>query len=127
MACGGLRSAGLADAAEIKRMFVASGARGRGLGRRLLGELEAIARADGRRADPPAHHRHAPRGDARSTRSEGYAVRSSQPMDGGRTDFWLEKACCSVCRSMPEQLCTVDEGVELCYETFGDPPTRRCC
>ena len=36
-----------AEWAEIKRLFVTEGARGRGVGRALLAELEAIARAAG--------------------------------------------------------------------------------
>lgn len=45
LGCGALvRSDGWA---EIKRMFVESGARGRGIGRRLLRELEAIAMQSG--------------------------------------------------------------------------------
>ena len=44
--CGAIRR--ISDAAaEIKRMYVVPGARGRGIGRRLLGELEAWARAAG--------------------------------------------------------------------------------
>ena len=44
--CGGLRL--LADGVgEIKRVFVAPGARGQGLGRRLMLELETLARAEG--------------------------------------------------------------------------------
>jgi GNAT superfamily N-acetyltransferase len=88
VACGGLRPL-TADAAEIKRMFVAPGARGRGLGRRLLGELEAIAHGDGRRrirlvtTDALA--------EARALyRSAGYAVASADEQDG-HTDYWLEK------------------------------------
>ncbi len=40
--CGALKF-GSADATEIKRMWIAAGARGLGVGRRLLGELEAEA------------------------------------------------------------------------------------
>ena len=44
--CGGLRL--LADGvAEVKRVFVAPSARGRGLGRRLMLELEELAQAEG--------------------------------------------------------------------------------
>jgi DNA-binding MarR family transcriptional regulator/GNAT superfamily N-acetyltransferase len=43
--CGALRLR--ADAAELKRMWVAPSARGLGLGRRLLGELEQLARERG--------------------------------------------------------------------------------
>lgn len=47
--CGGLRFHGNAPA-EIKRMWVAPSARGLGIGRRLLAELEARAAAGGSRA-----------------------------------------------------------------------------
>ena len=88
VACGGLRPL-TADAAEIKRMFVASGARGRGLGRRLLGELEAIARADGRRRIRLVTTEAL--AEARALyRSAGYAVASAHEEDG-HTDYWLEK------------------------------------
>lgn len=44
--CGALRSLGPATA-EVKRMWIAPACRGRGLGRRLLGRLEAEARDAG--------------------------------------------------------------------------------
>ena len=44
--CGALRFGG-GDATEIKRMWLAEGVRGMGLGRRLLGELERHARERG--------------------------------------------------------------------------------
>lgn len=43
VACGSIRRLD-ADTAEIKRMYVAPGARGRGVGRRILAALEAEAR-----------------------------------------------------------------------------------
>lgn len=43
VACGGIKRLG-PRLGEIKRMFVAPSARGRGVGRRLLSELEAVAR-----------------------------------------------------------------------------------
>ena len=48
VACGGLRPSE-PGTCEIARMFVAARARRRGHARRLLGELEAIARAQGDR------------------------------------------------------------------------------
>ncbi|MBV8750428.1 MAG: GNAT family N-acetyltransferase, partial [Candidatus Eremiobacteraeota bacterium] len=48
VACGGLRTHG--TTAELKRMWVAPSARGRGLGRALLAELERLARDGGARA-----------------------------------------------------------------------------
>lgn len=44
--CGALKAGG-PGITEIKRMWVSAGARGRGVGRRLLAELEARAVADG--------------------------------------------------------------------------------
>jgi GNAT superfamily N-acetyltransferase len=59
--CGGVK--GLTDgAAEIKRMYVVPGARGRGVARTLLGALEAAARELGYavvRLDTGPHQRHA--------------------------------------------------------------------
>ncbi len=46
MAGGGLRPLG-DGIAEVKRMYVVPDRRGEGLARRLLGELEALARAAG--------------------------------------------------------------------------------
>jgi ribosomal protein S18 acetylase RimI-like enzyme len=46
VACGAYRSMG-PDVAEIKRMYVEPQYRGRGLGRRILDDLEARARRDG--------------------------------------------------------------------------------
>jgi GNAT superfamily N-acetyltransferase len=46
--CGAVRHSG-DGAAEIRRMWVAARARGLGIGRRMLGELEAWARASGAR------------------------------------------------------------------------------
>jgi GNAT superfamily N-acetyltransferase len=81
--CGGLRGN------EIKRMFVSARARGRGHGRRLLGELEALAARAGHRrirlltteALVEARALYA---------SAGYAESSRFTIEG-RTDFWLEK------------------------------------
>jgi GNAT superfamily N-acetyltransferase len=84
VACGGLRGD------EIKRMFVTASARGRGHGRRLLGELEAIAERAGQRrirlltteALVEARALYA---------SAGYAE-ASRFRNDDRTDYWLEKA-----------------------------------
>jgi GNAT superfamily N-acetyltransferase len=89
VACAGLRELE-PGVAEIKRMFVTARARGRGHARRLLAELERIARDAGQRwmrlftTDmlPEAMKLYA---------SEGYTIRSSHPLEG-RTEFWLEKA-----------------------------------
>ena len=86
--CGGLRT--LAPGlGEIKRMFVRADARRRGHGRRLLAELEGLARAAGHR-----------RVRVLTTdvltealelyRSAGYTVAETHPHDG-RSDYWLEK------------------------------------
>jgi GNAT superfamily N-acetyltransferase len=88
VACGGLRALE-PGIAEIKRMFVTARARGRGHGRRLLGELEAIAAQAGHRrirlltteALVEARELYA---------SAGYAVTTQFPIED-RTDFWLEK------------------------------------
>ncbi len=48
VACGGLKRLD-AETAEIKRMYVAGGRRGRGVGRRLLAELESECRRLGYR------------------------------------------------------------------------------
>jgi GNAT superfamily N-acetyltransferase len=88
VACGGLRELE-PGIAEIKRMFVTARARGRGHGRRLLGELEAIAAQAGHRrirlltteALVEARELYA---------SAGYAVTTQFRIED-RTDFWLEK------------------------------------
>lgn len=47
--CGGIRRLDVSEpsVAEVKRMWIDPAARGRGLARRLLGELETVARAMG--------------------------------------------------------------------------------
>jgi GNAT superfamily N-acetyltransferase len=87
--CGGLRTLA-PGVGEIKRMFVRADARGRGHGRRLLDELEALARAAGHR-----------RVRLLTTevlsealelyRSAGYDVASTYRHEDGRRDFWLQK------------------------------------
>jgi GNAT superfamily N-acetyltransferase len=86
--CGGLRMVA-PEVGEIKRMYVRAHARGRGHGRRLLGELEAIAGAAGLRrirlltTEVLAEA-------IELYRSVGYEVASEFELDG-RRDFWLER------------------------------------
>ena len=88
-ACAGLRELE-PGVAEIKRMFVTPRARGRGHARRLLAELEAIARDAGQREMRLFTTDMLPEAMALYA-SEGYTVRSEHPMEA-RTEFWLEKA-----------------------------------
>jgi GNAT superfamily N-acetyltransferase len=90
VACAGLRPLD-GDAGEIKRMFVAERARGRGLARRLLAELEAIARAAGQRRIRLLTT--SVLTEARALyAAQGYEVVESFAMkDPDRTDYWLEK------------------------------------
>jgi GNAT superfamily N-acetyltransferase len=82
--CGGLRGD------EIKRMFVTAGARGRGHGRRLLRELEALAAQAGHRRIRLLTTEVLV--EARALyESAGYAEASRFRIDD-RTDYWLEKA-----------------------------------
>jgi GNAT superfamily N-acetyltransferase len=87
--CGGLRTVA-PGVGEIKRMYVRAHARGRGHGRRLLGELEAIAGAAGLRqirlltTEVLAEA-------IELYRSVGYEVASEFDLDG-RRDFWLERS-----------------------------------
>lgn len=89
VACGGLRT--LAPGiGEIKRMFVTATARGSGLGRRLLRELEARAVAAGHThvrllttpmlAEACALYA-----------AEGYAEIERAGSGGGPVEIWLEK------------------------------------
>lgn len=81
--CGGLRGD------EIKRMFVTARARGRGHGRRLLAELEAIAAQAGHRRIRLLTTE--PLVEARALyEATGYAETSRFRIEG-RTDYWLEK------------------------------------
>ena len=89
VACAGLRELE-PGVAEIKRMFVKPRARGRGLARRMLAELEGIAREAGQREVRLFTTDMLPEAMALYA-SEGYTVRSEHPMDV-RTEFWLEKA-----------------------------------
>jgi len=88
LACGGLRTLA-PGVGEIKRMFVRPRARGRGLGRRLLAELEAIARAAGL-AEVRLYTTEV-LAEARALYdSAGYELASTHEEDG-RRDFWLQK------------------------------------
>jgi GNAT superfamily N-acetyltransferase len=88
VACGGLRPVP-PDGGEIKRMFVAAPARGRGHGRRLLAELEEIARAAGQQRIHLLTT--SVLEEARALyASAGYAIAQHEQIDG-RTDYWLEK------------------------------------
>jgi GNAT superfamily N-acetyltransferase len=90
VACAGLRALD-GDTGEIKRMFVAEAARGRGHARRLLAELEAIARAAGQRRILLLTTTVLTEARALYA-AEGYEVVEAFPMkDPDRTDYWLEK------------------------------------
>jgi GNAT superfamily N-acetyltransferase len=91
VACGGLRPLP-PDGGEIKRMFVAQAARGRGHARRLLAELEAIARDAGQRRIRLLTT--SVLTEARALyRAQGYEIVETFAMrDPDRTDYWLEKA-----------------------------------
>jgi GNAT superfamily N-acetyltransferase len=101
VACGGLRPA-QDGAAELKRMFVTARARNRGHGRRLLAELEALARQGGHRrarllTTTEGGHRRArlltttALHEARCLyASAGYRVAAEREV-GDRRDLWLEK------------------------------------
>jgi GNAT superfamily N-acetyltransferase len=89
VACAGLREL-VPGVAEIKRMFVTPRARGRGHARRLLADLEGIARDAGQRSMRLFTTDMLPEAMALYA-SEGYAIRSAHPV-AGRTEFWLEKA-----------------------------------
>jgi GNAT superfamily N-acetyltransferase len=90
VACGGLRPLP-PDAGEIKRMFVVEAARGRGHARRLLAELEAIARDAGQRRIRLLTT--SVLTEARALYgAQGYAVVDTFARhDPDRTDYWLEK------------------------------------
>jgi GNAT superfamily N-acetyltransferase len=83
VACGGLR------ADEIKRMFVTAGARGRGHGRRLLGELEGIAHQAGHRRIRLLTTEALV--EARALYESAGYVETSRFRIEDRTDYWLEK------------------------------------
>jgi GNAT superfamily N-acetyltransferase len=88
--CGGLRTLA-PGVGEIKRMFVAAPARGRGLGRRLLHALEARAVAAGhtrvRLLTTPMLSE-----ACALYAAEGYAEIERVPPAAGPVEIWLEKA-----------------------------------
>jgi GNAT superfamily N-acetyltransferase len=87
--CGGLRPLAEDGVGEIKRMFVSAGARRHGVGRALLGALEARAVANGCRSVRLFTTEVLV--EARALyEATGYRVVGSVP-DGDRTDLWLEK------------------------------------
>lgn len=89
VACGGLRELE-PGVGEIKRMFVTAHARGRGLGRRLLAELEAIAAESG--AHRVRLYTTEVLAEARALyASAGYTL-DATVSEGDRVDLWLEKA-----------------------------------
>jgi GNAT superfamily N-acetyltransferase len=88
VACGGLRPLE-PGTGEIKRMFVSAAARRRGHARRLLGELESIARDAGNAKIRLLTTELLPEAIA-LYESSGYTIVSSHVEDG-HTDYWLEK------------------------------------
>jgi GNAT superfamily N-acetyltransferase len=88
VACGGLRPLGR-DTGEIKRMFVAAAARRRGHARRLLAELENLARSAGNTRIRLLTTELLPEA-LELYRASGYAVVSSH-VEAGHTDYWMEK------------------------------------
>jgi GNAT superfamily N-acetyltransferase len=89
VACGGLRPLD-PGTGEIKRMFVAKAARRRGHARRLLAELEAIARDAGQTKIRLLTTELLPEA-LELYRTAGYAIVSSHREDN-HLDYWLEKA-----------------------------------
>jgi GNAT superfamily N-acetyltransferase len=87
--CGGLRAVAEPGVAEIKRMFVTHGARGRGFGRTLLAALEAVAVEHG--CTTVRLYTTEVLVEARALyESAGYRLVGTVH-DGDRTDLWLEK------------------------------------
>jgi GNAT superfamily N-acetyltransferase len=89
VACGGLRPLD-AETGEIKRMFVTAAARRHGHARRLLAELEGLARDAGQSRIRLLTTELLPEALELYRRS-GYTVISSHTEDDHR-DYWLEKA-----------------------------------
>lgn len=88
VACGGLRTRE-PGVGEIKRMFVTASARGRGHGRRMLTELEGLARAAGHRRVLLLTTEILTEARALYA-AAGYRVLST-PLEGDRQDYWLQK------------------------------------
>jgi GNAT superfamily N-acetyltransferase len=86
--CGGLTPLGN-DSAYLKRMWIAPGARGLGLGRRLLAELEDKARSIGYRFAKLETNKALPEAQ-RLYRSSGY-VEVSPFNDEHYAHHWFEK------------------------------------
>lgn len=88
--CGGVKLHGRKPC-EIKRMWVDPSARGLGLGRRLLTELEALGRANGARVAHIETSRHLPEAIA-LYRSAGW-VEVEPFNEEPFADHWFEKRC----------------------------------
>jgi GNAT superfamily N-acetyltransferase len=88
VACGGLRALA-PDIGEIKRMFVSPAARRRGHARRLLAELEGIAREAGNTTIRLLTTELLPEA-LELYRTSGYTIVSSH-IEDGHEDYWLEK------------------------------------
>ncbi len=89
IACGGLRDLE-PGVAEIKRMFVTERARRRGHGRRLLAELESVARDSGARR--VRLYTTEVLAEARTLYASAGYVLDATVSEGDRVDLWLEKA-----------------------------------
>jgi GNAT superfamily N-acetyltransferase len=89
IACGGLRSVE-PGIGEIKRMFVTASARRRGYGRRLLAELEGLARDAG--CERVRLYTTEVLREARALYADAGYLPVDMPAVHGRTeDIWLEK------------------------------------
>jgi GNAT superfamily N-acetyltransferase len=90
LACGGLRTLA-PGVGEIKRMFVVERARGTGLGRRLLRELERRAAAHGHRC-VRVLTTEVLREAIALYDAEGYRVIGRSKPEGEPVEIWMEKA-----------------------------------
>jgi GNAT superfamily N-acetyltransferase len=90
LACGGLRTLG-PGVGEIKRMFVVERARGTGLGRRLLRELERRAAAHGHRC-VRVLTTEVLREAIALYDAEGYRVIGRSKPEAEPVEIWMEKA-----------------------------------